>query len=146
MMRRVDCEVFRTSLASKSPNASAMHDSLPLLNFFLACPLLRCFGLLLLGLCRSLILAPLAAIRIRHLLITSTALVCRVILFGHIGVGVGLKVFVEALVVFVSRAAVGTGSDNFLFRRIDVRVVEGGLNEGGGLATLSTEYLRIEPE
>ena len=105
-----------------------MHDSRSLFNSLYVLPLLRGFDLLLLGLCRPFILAPLATVRIRHILVTSTALVCRVIFFGYIGVRIGLKVFVEALVVFVSRAAVGTGSDDFFLGRIDVRVVEGGLN------------------
>lgn len=80
------------------PNASAMPDSLTLIS----CQSLRCFGLLLFGFCRSLILAALPVLPVRHLLVTPAALVGGVVLFGHVGVGVGLEVFVKALVVFVS--------------------------------------------
>ena len=72
-----------------------------LLRSPLTCASCRRLDLLFLGLGRSLILATFSTIRIRHLLVTPTALVCRVILFGHIGVGVGLKVLVEALVIFI---------------------------------------------
>ena len=102
MIRKDDCEVSRTSLASKSPNASAMYDSLTLFKSVFAGPSLHCFDLLLLGLRRLLILAAFPIIRIRHLLVAPTALVCRVILFCHVGIRVRLEVFVEALVVFVS--------------------------------------------
>ena len=74
----------------------------------------RRFDLLLLRLRGPLILAPLPiAVRIRHLVIAPTALVRRVVLFGDVGVGIGLEVFVEALVVFVGGAAVGAGGDDF---------------------------------
>ena len=87
----------------KSPNASAMHETFTLFSSSVSRPAsLRCFDLLLLGLRRSLILAAFPIIRIAHFLVTPTALVCRVILLGHVGVRIRLEVFVEALVVFVS--------------------------------------------
>lgn len=80
-----------------------MPDSLtPISNPALACRSLRRLDLLLLGFRRSLILAAFPVFRVRHLLITPTALVCRIVLFGHVGVRVRLEVLVKALVVFVS--------------------------------------------
>ena len=70
--------------------------------FHMTCPSIRRFDLLLLRLRRSLILAAFPVVRFRHLLVASTALVCRVVFFGHVGVGIGLEIFIEALVVFVS--------------------------------------------
>lgn len=66
----------------------------------------------------------------------------RVVLLGHVGVGIGLEVFVEALVVFVGGAAVGAGGDDFFLGGVDVGVVEGGLDESGGLESVSVEIWR----
>lgn len=64
-------------------------------------PSLARFNLLLLWLRRPLILAAFPIIRIRHLIVAPAALVRRVILLRDVGFGIGLEVFVEALVVFV---------------------------------------------
>ena len=81
---------------------------------------------------RFILLAPSAVvpIPIRHLLVTATALVRRVVLLRHIGLGTGLEILVEALVVFVRGTAVHAGGDDFFLRGVDVGVVEGGLDEG----------------
>lgn len=116
-----------------------MHDSLTLCKSLLACPSLRCFDLFILGLHRSLILAAFPTIPIRHLLVAPTALVCRVKLFGHIGIRIRLEVFIEALVIFVSGATFHACSDDFFLGGVNISVVEGGLNKGGGLRKISIE-------
>ena len=52
---------------------------------------------------RCVLLAPfpIVPVRVRHLLVTPAALVRRVVLLRHVGLGTGLKILVEALVVFV---------------------------------------------
>ena len=82
-----------------------MHDStraVKYLEVFLAKPpSLGRLDLFLLRLRRPLVLATFPIVRVRHLVVAPTALVRRVVLLGHVGVGIGLEVFVEALVVFV---------------------------------------------
>ena len=56
-----------------------------------------------------------------------------IVLLGHIGLVVGLEVFVIGLGVFVCGAPVGFGGYDFFLRGVDVGVVEGGLNQGSGL-------------
>ena len=107
---------------------------------FFQLPSLRSLDLLLLRLCRPLVLAAFATIRVRHLVVASTALVGRVVLFCHVRIRVRLEIFVEAFVVFIGRATVSACSDDFFLRGVDIRVVERCLNEGGGLATVSTDY------
>ena len=112
------------------------------------CPLfqlqsLRSLDLLLLRLCRPLVLAAFPTIRVRHLVVASTALMRRVVLFCHVGIRVRLEVFVEAFVVFVGGATVSACGDDLFLGGVDVRVVERGLNEGGGLAMVSVDYLII---
>lgn len=80
--------------------------------------------------------SPVIVIRIRHFSIVvpaPAALVRRVILLSNIGLAVGLEVLVVRLGVFISRAAVCFGSDDFFVGGVDVGVVEGGLNKRGGL-------------
>ena len=64
----------------------------------------------------------------------------RVVLFCHVGIRVGLEIFVEAFVVFIGGATVGACSDDFFLRGVDIRVVERCLDEGGGLAMVSEGY------
>lgn len=122
---------------AKSPDACRNADFAP---FFFQLPLLRSLDLLLLGLCRPLVLAAFATIRVRHLVVASTALVRRVVLFCHVGIRVGLEILVEAFVVFIGGATVSACSNDFFLRGIDIRVVERCLNEGGGLAIVSEGY------
>ena len=103
-------------------------------------PSLRSLDLLFLRLCRPLVLAAFATIRVRHLVVASTALVRRVVLFCHVGIRVRLEIFVEAFVVLIGGAPVSACSDDFFLRGVDIRIVESCLNEGGGLATVSVEY------
>ena len=102
----------------------------------------RRLDLLLLRFRRPLILATFPIIRVRHVLVAPAALVRRVVLLGHVGVGTGLEVLVQALVVFVGRAAVHAGGDDFFLGRVDVGVVEGGLDEGRGLRPVSMKDCR----
>lgn len=57
----------------------------------------------------------------------------RVVLLRHVRVGAGLEVLVQALVVLVGGAAVHARGDDFFLGGVDVGVVQGGLDEGGGL-------------
>ena len=75
-----------------------MHDSF---NSIIVHPSLNRLDLLLLRLHRPLILATFPIIPVRHLLVAATALMRRVVFLGDVGVGIGLEVLVEALVVFV---------------------------------------------
>ena len=60
----------------------------------------------------------------------------RVVLLRHVGLGTGLEVLVEALVVFVGGTSVHAGGNDFFLRGVDVGVVEGGLNKGGRLESV----------
>ena len=60
----------------------------------------------------------------------------RVILLRHIGLGTGLEILVEALIVFVGGTSVYAGGDDFFLGGVDVGVVEGGLDEGGRLESV----------
>ena len=64
---------------------------------------------------RFVLLAPFAVVpvRIRHLLVAPAALVRGIVLLRDIGLGAGLKVLVEALVVFVGGTSVRAGGDDF---------------------------------
>ena len=116
-----------------------MHDSSNYrqLSFVVepAHPSLAGLDLLLL---RFIILAPfpIIPVRIRHLLVTPAAVVRRVVLLRHIGLGTGLKILVETLVVFVGGTSVHAGGDDFFLRGVDVGVVEGGLDKGGRLESV----------
>ena len=67
----------------------------------------------------------------------------RVIFLRHVGLGTGLEVLVQALVVFVGRTTVHAGGDDFFLGGIDVGVVESGLDEGRGLALVSVEQAKV---
>ena len=103
-------------------------------------PSLCSLDLLLLRLCRPLVLAAFATVPVRHLVIASTALVRRVVLFCHVGIRVRLEIFVEAFIVFIGGATVSACGDDFFLGGVDICIVERGLNEGGGLAMVSVEY------